>query len=642
MAISKRLTGGSYKDYFCAYTSYPSNDLSGLFTVTLYYDSVARKNSGNSNEVVFTNCYISIQPKDLYYWTTNTAYLDSVTIGNKTLVSNKNWYPRVDRPNKPGKYNSQGYTSGKTDITVDVGTRNATSITVTFKGHNSANTATQTLTGKISIGAGWSNIKKPSVSIGYNGANTVTFNCSNILGNTNNSLSSADLYYTNDGSDPTTASSNREKIQLLGQVANGSCTISKSLKAVTDSKYVKAIIYCTGSKGDQQNTGIVTKEAPYYRNPGKPTVPDIRPNTTTNEVTITSTKGTNGSNNPATGVEIYYTTDGTKPADNSTKYTAAFKVNSNTRIRAAARTVGTYTGPSNKKSFYYSEFNYADSNVDATSNPYEPTDLEIINSTNNEYYFRLKVGQSGTNNSSKGVEIYYTLDGSDPSTSQTRQSISINASEGIMVQSDELEIFKDQVVKATARTVGEKSTYKYSTFTGTVTKEILYYKGSEIAQPVLTFDKKLTKKSQIKIDAQATFYKHTQINLLNVVLYRSRGQENTVLTECAADINLSELNQQLQDQKVTVSIEKILNLKNFDVEKNDLIYVVIDCEEAVGFTQENLEVESKSYTVESSGVMRIKQSGKWYEGQVLVKVNGKWKEATDILIKDSSGWHESI
>lgn len=40
--------------------------------------------------------------------------------------------------------------------------------------------------------------------------------------------------------------------------------------------------------------------------------------------------------------------------------------------------------------------------------------------------------------------------------------------------------------------------------------------------------------------------------------------------------------------------------------------------------------------------MRIKQSGKWYEGQVLVKVNGKWEEATDILIKDSSGWHESV
>jgi hypothetical protein len=57
---SKILTGGSYKDYFCAYTSYPSNDFSGLFTVTLYYDSAERKNNGNSNEVEFTNCYISI------------------------------------------------------------------------------------------------------------------------------------------------------------------------------------------------------------------------------------------------------------------------------------------------------------------------------------------------------------------------------------------------------------------------------------------------------------------------------------------------------------------------------------------------------------------------------------------------------
>lgn len=151
------------------------------------------------------------------------------------------------------------------------------------------------------------------------------------------------------------------------------------------------------------------------------------------------------------------------------------------------------------------------------------------------------------------------------------------------MRSDKSTISEDQIVKVTARTVGEKSTYQYSDFTSTVTKEILYYQDSKMTLSVSTFDKKLTKKSQIKIYAQATFYKHTQINLLNVVLYRSRGQENTVLTECAADINLSELNQQLQNQKDTVSIEKIFNLKNFDVEKNDQIYVAIDCEEVVGF-----------------------------------------------------------
>jgi hypothetical protein len=71
---------------------------------------------------------------------------------------------------------------------------------------------------------------------------------------------------------------------------------------------------------------------------------------------------------------------------------------------------------------------------------------------------------------------------------------------------------------------------------------------------------------------------------LNILLYRSRGQENTVLTERAVNVDLLELNRQLRNQEDTVSIEEIFNLKDFDVEKNDLIYAVIDYEGAVGIT----------------------------------------------------------
>lgn len=50
---------------------------------------------------------------------------------------------------------------------------------------------------------------------------------------------------------------------------------------------------------------------------------------------------------------------------------------------------------------------------------------------------------------------------------------------------------------------------------------------------------------------------------------------------------------------------------------------------------------SSAYTVENAGIVRVKVSNDWKEGQVYVKVNGNWKEAQAVYTKVSSNWKES-
>lgn len=52
-------------------------------------------------------------------------------------------------------------------------------------------------------------------------------------------------------------------------------------------------------------------------------------------------------------------------------------------------------------------------------------------------------------------------------------------------------------------------------------------------------------------------------------------------------------------------------------------------------------VYSSVFTVQNAGVMRVKTSSGWKEGQVYVKVDGGWKEADVVKVKTSAGWKES-
>jgi hypothetical protein len=55
----------------------------------------------------------------------------------------------------------------------------------------------------------------------------------------------------------------------------------------------------------------------------------------------------------------------------------------------------------------------------------------------------------------------------------------------------------------------------------------------------------------------------------------------------------------------------------------------------------DLYTQSDIYEVENAGVVNVKVSGEWKEGQVYVKVNGEWKEAETVNVKVNGEWKES-
>lgn len=171
-------------------------------------------------------------------------------------------------------------------------------------------------------------------------------------------------------------------------------------------------VYSKGNLGDTRYGATKSIDVKFYDNPTKPTDLDIRVGN--NIVTLSAKMGSGVENNSSTGVEMYYTTDGTDPKISSTRkqYSTPFGISSDTTIKMAARTIGTYTG--NNKAYYYSGWSDLSSAITAYSYPDKPTSLQIVNNGDNSFCIKCIVGRSGLNNTSDGVEIYYTTDGTSP------------------------------------------------------------------------------------------------------------------------------------------------------------------------------------------------------------------------------------
>lgn len=52
-------------------------------------------------------------------------------------------------------------------------------------------------------------------------------------------------------------------------------------------------------------------------------------------------------------------------------------------------------------------------------------------------------------------------------------------------------------------------------------------------------------------------------------------------------------------------------------------------------------MDSPEYIVQNAGIMRVKSSGSWKEGQVWVKMGGAWKEADVVKVRAGGKWKES-
>jgi N-acetylneuraminic acid mutarotase len=195
----------------------------------------------------------------------------------------------------------------------------------------------------------------------------------------------ASIYYTTDGSTPTTSSA---KYSTPVNVA-----VSETLKAIAT-----ATGYTNSNVGTAAYTINIPQAATPTFNPPAGTY------SAPQNVTITDT---------TSGASIYYTTDGSAPTTSSTLYSAPVAVNASETLKAIATATG-----------------YTNSNVGTAA--YTINIPQAATPTFNPPAGTYAAAQQVTiSDSTSGASIYFTTDGSTPTTSSTLYSapVTVSASE---------------------------------------------------------------------------------------------------------------------------------------------------------------------------------------------------------------------
>jgi len=193
------------------------------------------------------------------------------------------------------------------------------------------------------------------------------------------STSGATIYYTTDGSTPGT----------------GSTKYTAAIN-VNISETIQAIAVASGYTNSAVASAVFTISQPTAATPTF--TPSGGIFTTTQSVTI---------NDTTSGASIYYTTDGSMPTTSSTKYTAAISVGSTTTINAIATASGYNNSSVASATFTIHLQSAATPSFSPTAGVY--TSAQSVT---------LKDSTSGAN-------IYYTTDGSVPSSNSTQYSSAI-------------------------------------------------------------------------------------------------------------------------------------------------------------------------------------------------------------------------
>ena len=123
---------------------------------------------------------------------------------------------------------------------------------------------------------------------------------------------------------------------------------------------------------------------------------------------------------------------------------------------------------------------------------------------------------------------------------------------------------------------------------------------------------------------------------------KADGTITTLTTTAGSDLNHANkyyYDREIANTKMT-PIDPVLN----GLKVGDEIYFSISSYTKDGKNNKlhsSSAVTSPTYTVQNAGILQVRTSSGWKEGQVWIKTSDSWKEAESVNVRTSSGWKES-
>lgn len=468
-----------------------------------------------------------------------------------------------------------------------------------------------------------------------NGNNTFTIS-GLITAGSNNKFTSAKVYYTTDGSTPTTSSSYRVP------TAAGSYSFTINVPSGQSSSVVKTWISCS-FQYNSVTAGAADKVVYYYTNgtvPVKPTITDKG----NNKFTISGKVSKAGTNNSIKTATLYYTigsgSQQTKTLTTTSEgsYSFEFDVPSSSAssvVKAKVTCEFNWSGATSQTS------EEASATVKYYSVIGKPA-VRITDNYNNTFTISGTNAANGTNNTATTTYAwgYSTAYGnSGTGTKSLTIATAANATRTVYAKATATPSWGGDSAKTASASLAIKQ----------------YVAPSAPGTPVISY-----KKSRLTIKENWTFTwtAATRVNTTSPVKgYRIRLYKNgspvTGLT-CSTSNDIigkgSGTNEYIDRESTSCTVT--LSPTAFGFVPGDTVQLGIYSYTRNGVSNTGTQlfngggtaeahVKSVVSTVRNAGIVRVKPNSTWVEGQVYVKVDGSWREAETVNVKAGGTWKES-